>query len=158
MLGSITNARVIVPFRITINGLSIECDTPEELLTLTKKHAGDESAEDKKVKSIKPVTVSRPKYQPVHRRGFVGSGKLMLEALKEVYPSSITSPRLIARMGIKGLALPAIIMGLRSRARHEGLNFDDIVKSKMGLEKGVTVTIYQITDKGIDALQKYGID
>jgi hypothetical protein len=153
-----------MPFRIVINGLSIECDTPEELLALTKKHVGGigprpdrvgPAGNSQKEKAVPPIVV-RPKTQPSHRRGFVGLGKIMLEALKEVYPSPMTSPRLVARMGIKSLALPAIIMGLRSRARHAGLDFDDLVKSEIGVERGSQVTTYQITDKGIDALQKYG--
>jgi hypothetical protein len=80
----------------------------------------------------------------------------MLEALKEAYPSALTTPKLVARMGIEAVQLPSIIMGVRSRARHEGLDFNSLVKKEIGVEKGVSVSSYQITDKGIEALQKYG--
>lgn len=156
-----------MPFRTTINGLLVECDTPGELLALTKKQSGSilegrPETSVKPLKTIKPVTPVKTvmKVKPVRidpdRRGFVENGKRLLEALKEAYPSSLTTTRLAARLGLRNLAIPSIVMGLRSRARHEGLDFDSLVRKDEISEKGAVMSSYQITERGIEALQKYG--
>ena len=144
-----------MPFRTTINGLLVECDTPGELLALTKKQSVS-VPEGTQEKPVKPVRLVRLVGGHRDRRGFVGNGKRLLEALKEAYPTALTTRKLIDRIGVDSLALPAIIMGLRKRASHEKLDFDSLVIKEEISDKGVPMSSYQITDKGIEALQKYG--
>lgn len=154
-----------MPFRTTINGLSVECDTPSELLALAKKQPSSmpigrqEPLKLEPVNPIKPVKANmKAKRARIksNRRGFVGNGKSLLEALKEAYPTSMSTTQLADRLGLAKLAIPSIIMGLRSRANHEKLDFESLVKKEEKAFNGVVMGSYQITERGIEALQKYG--
>jgi hypothetical protein len=107
----------------------------------------------RQARPVKPARVDRVKSE---RRGFIGNGKRLLETLKAAYPSSLTTTQLVDRIGVESMAIPAIMMGLRSRARHEGLDFKSLVIKEETSQKGRWVGSYQITEKGIEALQKYG--
>ena len=135
-----------MPFRVTINGLNIECDTPEELLRLTKIQSG-----------VSPIGSRRRRLphwvSSRGKTGFKGDGRRLLEALKKVSPKGMTSAKLAGRLGLDTNTLPAIIMGLRTRARHAGLNFNNLVKRETSFVKGRPLSTYQITEEGIKALQ-----
>lgn len=77
----------------------------------------------------------------------------MLEALTKVYPKGLTSSTLAVQLGLDTNALPANIIGLRTRARHAGLNFNQLIKRESTVEKGMPASIYQITEEGMKKLQ-----
>ena len=125
-------------FRVLINGLNIECDTSEELHRLTNNQSHDSSTRSRRERG---------------KSGFKGTGRRLLEALTEVYPKGMTSSTLAVQLGVDTISLPANIMGLRTRAKHAGLNFNHLVKRETTVEKGMSVSIYQITEEGMKELQ-----
>ena len=133
-------------FRVTINGLAIECDTLEELHRLTNIQNHDSSTKSR-AERLPHWFTSRGK------SNFKGNGRRLLEALTEAYPRGMASSTLAVHLGLDTNSLPANIMGLRTRARHAGLNFNHLVKRESGLEKGIPVSIYQITEEGMKELQ-----
>ena len=65
----------------------------------------------------------------------------------------MTSSTLAVQLGVDTITLPANIMGLRTRAKQAGLNFNHLVKRETTVEKGMSVSIYQITEEGMKELQ-----
>ena len=133
-------------FRVLINGLNIECDTSEELHRLTNNQSHGSSTRSRRERLPQWFT-SRGK------SGFKGTGRRLLEALTEVYPKGMTSSTLAVQLGVDTISLPANIMGLRTRAKQAGLNFNHLVKRETTVEKGMSVSIYQITEEGMKELQ-----
>jgi hypothetical protein len=135
-----------MPFRVTINGLNIECDTSEELQALMTIQNHDRSIGAQRKRHPQWFT-SRGKSE------FKGNGRRLLEALTNVYPKGVTSSTLAMQLGLDTNALPANIIGLRTRARHAGLNFNQLIKRQSTMEKGMPVSTYQITEEGMKKLQ-----
>jgi hypothetical protein len=133
-------------FRVTINGLRIECDTLEELRALITIQNHDRSIGAQRKRHPQWFT-SRGKSD------FKGNGRRLLEALTNVYPKGLTSSTLAVQLGLDTNALPANIIGLRTRARHAGLNFNQLIKRESTVEKGMPASIYQITEEGMKKLQ-----
>lgn len=133
-------------FRVTINGLNIECDTSVELRALINIQRHDRSTGAQHKRHL----------QWFNARGksdFKGNGKRLLEALKDVYPKGLTSSALAVQLGLDANALPANIMGLRTRARHAGLNLNQLIRRKSTVDNGIPVSIYQMTEVGMKKLQ-----
>ena len=133
-------------FRVTIHGLRIECDTSEELQALLTIQNHERLI----------GTQGKPHPQWFTSRGksdFKGNGRRLLDALTNVYPKGLASSTLAVQLGLDANALPANILGLRTRARHAGLNFNRLIKRESAVEKGMPVSIYQITEEGIKKLQ-----
>jgi hypothetical protein len=135
-----------MPFRVTINGLRIECDTSAELQALITIQNHDRLVGAR----------GKPRPQWFTSRGksaFKGNGRRLLEALTNVYPKGLASSTLAVQLGLDANALPANIIGLRTRARRAGLNFNQLIKRERAVEKGMPVSIYQITEEGMKKLQ-----
>lgn len=135
-------------FRIIIKGHSIECDTSAELQSLLNLQSHERSRGAPRTRRPHWFT-SRGKSE------FKGNGRRLLEALTHVYPRGITTSTLAVQLGLDTNALPANIMGLRTRARHAGLNFNHLIKRESSVEKGVPVSTYQITEEGMKTLQSH---
>ena len=133
--------------RLTIDGVPVECDTPQEAALLIRTVRPSEKhimqVQGHYAKAAKDPFSSTA--SPRALKGFYGE---VLSAMKETFPNNVSSQTIAARIGKTLRSLPIILVGLQNHAKKNNMKFDElIVRSDppMG-EKGSS---YRLTDKGL---------
>ena len=134
--------------RLTIDGIRIECDTPQEVASLLR-------ATKPADKHLSP----RPQVQPekVHNQAlfqtdspkFKGDHLEMLSAMKEAFPNDISSELIAARIGKTLKSIPIILVGLKEYAKKQGAKPGDIIIVRTKPPKGEKGSSYRLTEKGL---------
>ena len=133
--------------RLTIDGVRIECDTPQEVAVLLRAT----KPSDKHV-------LSRPTYQPrtMNNEGlfespepskFNGDYLEFLSAMKEAYPQTVSSQHIASRIGKTLRSIPIIVVGLRAFATKRGVREDVIVR--IDPPEGEKGSSYKLTERGL---------
>ena len=148
--------------RLTIDGVHIECDTPQEVaaLILTAKpikelpqtrttplyarHSRARRAATGKTHPsgiIKPGELSEP-------RTFKGNHLDILTGMKEAFPNGVSSDQLAARIGGTRRSIPIIMVALQTYAKKNNVRFDDLV-IRQKPPKGAKGSTYSLTPRGL---------
>ena len=145
--------------RMTIDGVEIACDTPQEVVEVLRAVKGSSKPSPKVSTMQTPVNRSTQSSRPDpglfktnegsgEPRSLTGNRLDVLMALKESFPNGVSSDQLGDRIGKRRTSIPIIMVSLHTYAKKLGLSHEGlIVRTKA--ERGMKGSIYKLTEKGM---------
>ena len=137
--------------RLAIQGINVECDTPQEVAALIRAtKLGENVSPIRKVPSsvamqdpglFKPSEVSAS-------RTFTGSHLEVLTCLREAFPVGVSSDQLAARIGGSRRSIPIILVSLQKYAEKQGLRLGDLIVREKP-PRGSKGSSYRMTERGM---------
>lgn len=143
--------------RLTIDGVHVECDTPQEVAALIRAAKPREKDVQPRTAIMKQEIHVSPflrKELPEQKLGLQGNPLEFLIAMKEAFPGSVSSQQIASRLGKTLKSLPIILVGLQNYAKKHGARFDELV-IRTNPPNGEKGSSYKLTDKGLKVFFRY---
>ncbi|MBS0150513.1 MAG: hypothetical protein JSR31_06195 [Nitrospira sp.] len=142
-----------MPYRVKIDQAVVECDTASEameLLNITRL-----SIAHPPLSVISEEPVSMRTHAMSSRREPRVSNRVteFLFALKDAYPSPLTSEEIAERLGTTPKGIPAVVVGIRVLFKRWGVEFEDMIEWSKRIDNENIVRQYRLTNTGLNILE-----
>lgn len=136
--------------RLSIEGVNVECDTPQEVAALIRAaKQGEKYPQPRPFLNVRPEAKRDPAlFRSTEPFPFKGSFREVLIAMKEAFPAGVSSDQIASRIGKTMRSIPIIMVALQTYAKKRNVRFEELIVrgNPPNGEKGSS---YRMTDKGL---------